>query len=87
MKHQRGLVWVAGRKTPAKTYITRVFNFGTLQEWKQLKKRFSKKELQEAVKEPLQGQWTRHGKAFAEALFHAHMPDRVLLSYEAKPLH
>ena len=80
MKMRRGIVWVAGSQTPAKVYITRVFNFGT---WQEMKKKFSPQQIEETVKHPFRGCWTRRGRAFAEALYHYSMPDEVLISYDA----
>lgn len=77
------LRWVAGARTPRKVYITRVWNFGTWQEWQQLWNDYSPTEIDEAVHQPLRGQWTRRGKAFAETLCQFTMPDDVLISYDA----
>jgi hypothetical protein len=82
-RKRRNLKWVAGSKTPPKTYITRVFNFGTWDEWKGLKKSFSRNAIKEAVKNPLPGQWTPRGKALAEVIFKCHMPKKSLISYDA----
>lgn len=79
MKHQ--LKWVAGKRTPAKVYITRVFNYGTWEEWRAMKHRFSAREIQEAVRHPLPGQWTNRAKHFAEVLYSFHMPRKALISY------
>jgi hypothetical protein len=38
--------------------------------------------VEEVVQRPLRGQWTRHGKAFAEAVCGLAMPDDVLISYD-----
>lgn len=83
MSSQKSLCWVAGNATPAKTYITRVFNFGTWEEWKAMKRNFSKKEIREAVIHPLPGQWTPRGRAFAETLFDCRLPDKTLISFDA----
>ena len=77
------LKWVAGQKTSAKVYITRVFNFGTWEEWRRMKKKFSQAEIKQAVKNPLPGQWTVRGKAFAEVVFGYKMPKKVIISYDA----
>lgn len=74
------LQWVAGKHTPTKTYITRVLNFGTWDEWRTLTKNFSREEIKNAVDHPLRGHWTRRGKAFAETRFNCRMPDEVLIS-------
>ena len=83
MKRRSGIVWVAGSQTPAKVYITRVFNFGTWEEWQEMKKKFSSQQIEETVKHPFRGCWTRRGRAFAETLYHCSMPDEVLISYDA----
>ena len=79
-----GLKWVAGKRTPAKVYITRVFNFGTCEEWREIKRRFHRAEIEGVVRHPLRGQWTKRGKAFAETLFDCRMPASVLISYDAE---
>ena len=81
MLNRNGLKWVAGHRTPDQTYITRVINFGTLEEWRQLRKKYSSHQIKRALRKPLRGQWTRHGKAFAEAIFGVHLPKSVLISY------
>lgn len=83
MIRQNSLRWVAGRRTPAKTYITRVFNYGTLEDWRAMKKRFSQKQIREALKKPLRGQWTSRAKAFAEAVYGIRLPAGALISYDA----
>lgn len=82
MLTRKKLKWVAGQNTPAKVYITRVFNFGTWEEWQAMKKRFSKNVIRKAVRHPLRGQWTPRGKAFAETLFNCRLPRTSLISYE-----
>lgn len=82
MQKSRKLEWIAGSKTPAKVYITRVFNFGTWEEWQNMKRRFPKKLIRETALHPLRGQWTPRGKAFAETIFDSRLPDRSLISYE-----
>jgi len=82
MDAQSPLRWAAGARTPAQTYITRVFNFGTWEEWQALKGSFSSAQIREAVRHPLKGQWTRRGKAFAEVLFDCRMSDEVLISFD-----
>ena len=82
MRQNRGLQWVAGNKTPAKVIITRVFNYGTFQEWQRMKKRYSRSQVRDAVVHPLRGQWNRRAKNFAEVLFDVRMPEDVLISYE-----
>lgn len=81
MKQSQGLTWVAGDSTPTKTWITRVFNFGTWEEWQMLKEKVEPETITEALQQPLKGQWTRHGKAFAETMFDCHLSDDVLISY------
>ena len=83
MRKRSALRWVAGDDTPAKIYITRVFNYGTFEEWKAMKKRYSRRVIKDAVQHPLKGQWNRRAKAFAEVLFGIKMPDDVLISYDA----
>ena len=82
MPNRKKLRWVSGEKTPAKTYITRVFNYGTFREWKAMKRRFSPRQIREAVHHPLRGQWNRHAKALAEVLFNLRMPSESLISYD-----
>ena len=74
--------WSAGRRTSSKVYITRVFNFGTPADWKKMKRRYSRKEIERAVKNPLKGQWTRRAMRFAELLFNVKMPEKALISYD-----
>lgn len=76
------LEWVAGTSTPRKVYITRVWNFGTLEEWRRLWKEYAAADIEDVVRHPLRGSWTRHGKSFAETLCHCVMPDDVLISYD-----
>lgn len=83
MDNRQGLQWVAGEKTPEKTWITRVFNYGTWEEWQQLKSRCTPNQISDAIKQPLRGSWTRHGKAFAETLFDSKLPDEALIRYDA----
>ena len=75
------LRWVAGKRTKQKIYITRVFNYGTLEEWRAMKKRYSRKTILETLTDPLRGQWTPRAKAFAETMFGIKMPNTVLISY------
>lgn len=82
-KQRNALRWVAGQKTPVKVYITRVFNFGTLEEWRAMKRRYPRKVILDAVRHPLPGQWTGRAKAFAEIIFGVRMPKKALISYEA----
>ena len=82
MKNMSALKWVAGSETPAKTYITRVFNLGTWDEWLDMKRSFSPDQIREAVFRPLRGQWNPRGKAFAEILFDCRMPGDALISFE-----
>ena len=83
MADQNALKWVAGENTPEKTYITRVFNFGTLEEWREMKRRYAREKIERALRNPLPGQWTSHAKAFAEVVFDIRMPESVLISYDA----
>lgn len=83
MQPSTPLRWVAGAATPPKAYITRVFNFGTWDEWQAVKREFPAPQIQEAVRHPLKGQWTRRGRAFAETLFGCSLPDEVLISFDA----
>lgn len=86
MNSKESLRWVAGKATPTKTYITRVFNLGTWEEWEAMKRNFSSGQIREAVRHPLRGQWTPRGKAFAETLFNCQLPDEILISFDAKTL-
>lgn len=83
MEGSSSLRWVAGQETSPKVYITRVINIGTWEEWKEMLKVYSKELIHEAVQQPLRGQWTQHGKSFAEAVFACRLPDDVLTSYDA----
>jgi len=78
----RPLEWVAPEGTPAKTYITRVFNFGTWEEWQAMRRDFSRPQIRQAVLHPLRGQWTRRGKALAEALFNCKLPEDILIRFD-----
>jgi len=83
MSSKRSLQWVAGINTPPKTHITRVFNFGTWEEWQDMNRDFTPEQIRDAVVHPLKGQWTPRGKAFAETLFDCRLPDKALISYDA----
>ena len=83
MANSNGLRWVAGAATPQRVYITRVMNYGTWEEWKELLKTHSKEYIVEAMRHPLRGQWTMRGKAFAETIFSYTMPKDAILSYDA----
>ena len=83
MERPKSLRWVAGNDTPPRVYITRVINIGTWEEWREMLKKYSKTMVQDAIKNPLRGQWTKHGKAFAESVFECRLPDDVLISYDA----
>ena len=52
-KNREALQWVAGLETPDRTYIPHVFNFGAFQEWEDMKKRYTQRQIQEALKNPL----------------------------------
>jgi hypothetical protein len=80
---KNGLTWVAGENTPKKTYITRVFNYGTMEEWKQLQKSESPEAIKDAVVNPLFGQWTPRARAFAQVIFDHQMPESALIKYHA----
>jgi hypothetical protein len=82
MQTSAGLTWVAGERTPEKTYITRVLNLGTWEEWQALKRSVPEERIRDAVQHPLRGQWTKRGKSFAECIFECEMPDDVLISYD-----
>lgn len=81
MKFPEGLTWVAGAGTPEKTYITRVLNLGTWEEWQYLKRSVPRERMLDAVAHPLKGQWTKKGKSFAECLFGRRLPGDALISY------
>lgn len=81
MKHSTGLTWIAGADTPEKTYVTRVLNLGTWEEWKDLQRSVPRERMLDAIEHPLRGQWTKRGKAFAECVFHCALPDDALISY------
>ncbi|MDD5055405.1 MAG: hypothetical protein PHZ00_04015 [Candidatus Peribacteraceae bacterium] len=81
MEQSNGLTWVSGVGTPIKTYVTRVLNFGTWEEFNALNRSVSKERILDAMTHPLRGQWTSRGKAFAECVFGCTLPDDVLLSY------
>lgn len=83
MADPAGLQWVAGKDTPDRVYITRVFNFGTLEEWRRMKKRYTEEQIREALEKPLRGQWTRRARRFAEVLYDVQLPADVLISYDA----
>lgn len=83
MNSRIGLRWVAGGKTPPAVYITRVFNFGTWEEWKELHKKYDAADIEQVIRQPLRGQWTRQGKAFAEVLYDCRLPNDTLRSYDA----
>lgn len=76
-----GLTWIAGPATPLKVYVTRVFNLGTWDEWREMKAAVPHDQIRAAVDHPLRGQWTPRGKAFAECVFGSTLPDDVLISY------
>lgn len=76
------LVWSAGRNTPDDVYITRVLNYGTWDEWRELKQKCPRESIEKVLRHPLRGQWTKRGKAFAETVFDIKLPDDVLISYD-----
>jgi len=53
MEKSQGTSWVAGENTPLKTWITRVMNFGTWEEWQKMKQEVRPEEIQEALQRPL----------------------------------
>ena len=73
---------MAGSNTPAKVYITRVFNFGTWEDWREMKRKFSSREIEEAVKHPLRGSWTLRGQALAKVLYDYRIPAAGVISYD-----
>lgn len=77
------LQWVAGESTPDRVFITRVFNYGTWDEWRQLQERFSENDVLAALHAPLPGQWTQRGRALAEVMYRVQLPETVLISYDA----
>ncbi|MEK7218678.1 MAG: hypothetical protein AAB728_04405 [Patescibacteria group bacterium] len=81
MKKAPGLTWVAGENTPPKVYVTRVINLGTWEEWKEMRRTVPDEIIRDALEHPLRGQWTPHGKSFAECVFECTLPDDVLISY------
>ncbi|OGJ60682.1 hypothetical protein A3A67_04670 [Candidatus Peribacteria bacterium RIFCSPLOWO2_01_FULL_51_18] len=81
MEYTSGLAWVADKNTPEKTYVTRVLNLGTWEEWQALKQSASRDQIMDAVEHPLKGQWTKKGKSFVECVFHRILPDEALISY------
>ena len=83
MPTPNALAWVAGPQTPCTVYLTRLWNFGTWTEWQEARRRYSGDQLQDVVRRPLRGQWTRRGKAFAETVCRCRMPNTVLVSYDA----
>jgi hypothetical protein len=83
MDRPNSLTWVAGPATPDRVYLTRVWNLGTWDEWRAAHARYPRAALDAVVRHPLKGHWTRHGKAFAEAVCRVVMPDDVRASYHA----
>lgn len=81
MNKPTALTWVAGSATPLKVYVTRVMNFGTWDEWRAIRESFLNDQILDMVEHPLRGQWTRHGKAFAECVFGRSLPEDALISY------
>jgi hypothetical protein len=81
MRTSPSLTWVAGPATPIKVYITRVFNLGTWEEWREMRRTIPHEQILDALEQPLRGQWTPRGKAFAECVFGRELPDDVLISY------
>src|SRR5688572_11843267 len=69
VEDRRGLKWVAGEKTPDKVYITRVFNFGTWQEWKEMLAKYPRAQIEAVLQQPLSGSWTKRGRALAQAVY------------------
>lgn len=81
MRKKDGLRWVSGEATPHRVYVTRVINLGTHDEWRTMRDTMTKEQILDAIDHPLKGQWTSHGKAFAECVFGRALPDDVLISY------
>ena len=79
----KALRWVSGVRTPDKEYITRVFNFGTAEEWRDMRRKYSERQVEAALNNPLKGQWTRRGKNFAETVYNVRLPADALIIYEA----
>lgn len=77
-----GLTWVSGASTPRKIYLTRVWNMGTWQEWQEMWHSYPRSEIEDAVRQPLKGHWTKRGKSFAETMLHCSMPSEAILSYD-----
>ncbi|MEK7563300.1 MAG: hypothetical protein AAB544_02815 [Patescibacteria group bacterium] len=75
------LCWVSGDRTPEKVYITRVFCYGSWEEWKAMLSSFPESAIEDAVSSPLSGSWTPQGKAFAETLFDVPMPESAIITY------
>ena len=48
-----GLTWVAGPATPLKVYITRVFNLGTWDEWREMRRTLPHEQILDAIKDTL----------------------------------
>ena len=82
MGNSTGLQWVAGDQTPEEMYITRVFNFGTLEEWRHMKRLYTEKQIRAVLTNPLKGQWTRRAKKFAEVVYNIPLPDAAVISYD-----
>ena len=80
---ESGLTWVSGPNTPHRVLLTRIWNFGTWEEWREMRKKVPLSEIEDVVRHPLRGQWTRHGRAFAEVLCDCTMPDDALLCFDA----
>jgi hypothetical protein len=81
VKMRSSLTWVAGGRTPLKVYVTWVINLGTWEEWREMRQSLSEATILEAVQQPLCGQWTPRGKAFAECVFGCTLPTEALISY------
>ena len=82
MDERTALTWVSGPGTPTKVFVTRVLTFGTLHELRAMFAFIPKDQILDAVEHPLRGEWTPHGKSFAECIFDCTLPDDVLISYE-----
>jgi len=82
IKKSQTLQWSSGDQTPDKVYITKVFNYGTWQEWRDMRRRFVLRRIKDALRHPLKGQWTKRAKIFAETIFDVKLPKNSLISYE-----
>lgn len=82
LEDRAGLRWVSGKDTADSVYITRVFNYGTWDEWQDMLARYSREDIAAVLYQPLRGSWTRRGRALAEAVYGITLPDNAILSYD-----